>query len=316
MSRSGAGGVTDAISATPIGRGSPLAVLALAVVAVSFAAVFVRLADAPGTVVACYRMALAGLILAPFTLRALRRSPLSARNLRLTAAAALLLAIHFASWITSLSMTSVAASVTLVATAPLWAALFSWLFAKEPPRRGVVAGAAVAVVGAAVLALGGDGGEQRALGNVLALVGAVAAAGYLNLGRAVQRSGVALDAYVGTAYALAALVLLPLPALFSQPYFGYSPSTYAWIALLALVPQLIGHTGLNYASRHLDTALVATATLAEPIGSGILAILIFNEVPGYSTLFGGAVVLTGLVVAVRSGVTRPSSKGRDEAAFG
>ncbi len=316
MSRSGAGGVTDAISATPTGRGSPLAVLALAVVAVSFAAVFVRLADAPGTVVAFYRMALAGLILAPFTLRALRRSPLSTRNLRLTAAAALLLAIHFASWITSLSMTSVAASVTLVATAPLWAALFSWLFAKEPPRRGVVVGAAVAVVGAAVLALGGDGGEQRTLGNVLALVGAVAAAGYLNLGRAVQRSGVALDAYVGTAYALAALVLLPLPALFSQPYFGYSTTTYAWIALLALVPQLIGHTGLNYASRHLDTALVATATLAEPIGSGVLAILIFGEVPGYSTLLGAAVVLTGLVVAVRSGVIRPSYKGRDEAAAG
>lgn len=293
---------------------APLAVLAVAVLAVSFAAVFVRLADAPGTVVALYRMAIAGLVLAPFTYRALRKSPLTGRNLKLTAAAALLLAIHFASWITSLSMTSVAASVTLVATAPLWAALFSWLFAKEPQRAGVVIGAVVAVVGATVLALGSDGGEQRTLGNLLALVGAIAAAGYLNLGRAVQRSGVALDAYVGTAYALAALVLLPLPALFSQAYFGYPTSSYAWMLLLALVPQLIGHTGLNYASRHLDTALVATATLAEPIGSGILAILIFGEMPGYSTLVGGAVVLTGLVVAVRSGVASPSSRPRNTTA--
>ncbi len=300
MSRAGGIGHEDA---APARRPGPLAVLALAVAAVSFAAVFVRLADAPGTVVAFYRMALAGLVLAPFTYRALRRSRIRGRNLALTAGAAFLLAVHFASWITSLSLTSVAASVTLVATAPLWAALFSWLFAKEPPRVGVVVGAAVAVVGATVLALGGGGGEERTLGNALALVGAIAAAGYLNLGRAVQRSGVALDAYVGTAYALAALVLLPLPALFSQPYFGYSPSSYAWIALLALVPQLIGHTGLNYASRHLDTALVATATLAEPIGSGILAVLIFGELPGSTTLIGGVIVLAGLVVAVRSGVS-------------
>lgn len=283
---------------------APLLVLAVAVVAVSFAAIFVRLADVPGTVVALYRMAIAGLLLLPFTVRALRRSPLRGRALTLTVLAACLLAVHFAAWITSLGLTSVAASVTLVATSPLWAAFFEWRFGRQPQRRGVVVGAVVAVAGAAVLALGSGDGEGRAIGNGLALLGAVAVAGYLSLGRTVQRSGVALDAYVGSAYLIAAVVLAPLPALFGQAYLGYSAATYGWVVLLALVPQLIGHTGLNYAARHLGTTLVVTATLAEPIGSGILAALIFRELPGPATLVGGALVVLGLAVAIRSGVER------------
>lgn len=295
----------SAVGGAPVRRPpAPLLVLAVAVAAVSFAAIFVRLAAAPGTVVALYRMAIAALLLLPITVRALRRSPLTGRTLAMTVAAACLLALHFAAWITSLGLTSVAASVTLVATSPLWAALFERLFARQPQRRGVVIGAVVAVAGAALLAFDSGGGESRTLGNGLALLGAVAVAGYMSLGRAVQRSGVALDAYVGSAYLLAAAILSPLPALFGQDYFGYPVATYAWMALLALVPQLIGHTGLNYATRHLDTTLVVTATLAEPVGSGILAALIFRELPGPTTLAGGVIVILGLVVTVRSGVAK------------
>lgn len=290
-------------------RAGLLAVLAVAVLAVSCAAIFVRLADAPGTVVALYRMAIASLLLAPLTIRALRRSGLRGRALALTVAAGALLALHFASWITSLGLTSVAASVTLVATSPLWAALFTWLFGRRAPHPGVLAGALVAVIGAALVATGDGGLQGRAAGNALALVGAVAVAGYLNLGRAVQRTGVALDAYVGSAYTFAAIFLLPLPALLGQPYFGHSASTYAWMALLALVPQLIGHTGLNYVSRRLDTAVVATATLAEPVGAGILALLIFRELPGTTTLAGAAVVLVGLAVTLRFGMATAPAGG-------
>src|SRR5699024_8313418 len=106
-------------------------------------------------------------------------------------------------------------------------------------------GVLLAVAGAATIGFGDlAGGARPLLGDALALIGAVAAAGYLLLGRVVQRSGVGLDAYAGSAYAVAALALLPLPLLLGAPYL-FPPATFGWILLLALVPQLIGHTGIN-----------------------------------------------------------------------
>jgi drug/metabolite transporter (DMT)-like permease len=276
-------------------------VLAVAIAAVSLAAVFIRLADAPGVVIALYRMVLASLVMVPLAVRGLRRTPLTGRNLLWTAAAGVLLGIHFATWITSLNLTSVAASVTLVATSPLWVALFAWLFSGRAPSFSVLIGVVLAVGGAAVIGFGDlGGGTAPLLGDGLALVGAASAAGYLLLGRTVQRSGVGLDAYAGVAYAVAALVLLPLPALLAVPYFGYSTSSLAWIALLALVPQLVGHNGINYAMRHLDPTLVATTTLLEPVGSTLLALAVFGEVPSTLTVVGAGILLAGVVFTVRS----------------
>lgn len=293
------------MAAMPDGATPPRArlfgVLGIAIVAVSMAAIFIRLADAPGVVVAFYRMAFASLVMLPVTLRGLRRTPLRGRALAWTVVAGVALAVHFASWISSLSFTSVAASVTLVSTSPLWAALLAWLFVGVAPSLGVMAGVVLAVGGAAVIGFGDvTGGSAPLLGDLLALLGGVAAAGYLLLGRAVQRSGIGLDAYAGTAYGVAALVLLPLPWVFGAPYLDHPPATFAWTLLLALVPQLVGHTGLNFAARHLDATLVATATLLEPVGSGILALIVFAEVPSVMTLVGAALLLTGVVLTVRS----------------
>ncbi len=279
------------------------AVLAVALLAVSGAAIFVRLADAPSTVVALYRMAIASLLLAPMTFKALRSRALRGRTLAMTAGAGFLLALHFVSWFTSLSLTSVVVSVTLLATSPLWAALLAWLLEGRAPRPLVLAGAATAVVGAAIMTVG-EVSQSSLLGNALALLGAVAIAGYLHLGSAVQRAGVGVGAYVGSAYSFAALSLLPLPYLLGLSYLDYQPATILWMALLALVPQLIGHTGLNFAATRLTTTVVATATLVEPLGAGILALLIFGETPGTLTLLGGLVVIAGLVVALRFGTPR------------
>lgn len=276
-------------------------VLAAAIAAISLAAIFIRLADAPGVVIALYRMVLASVVMAPLAVRGLRRTPLSGRAALLTLAAGVLLGIHFATWITSLNLTSVAASVTLVSTSPLWVALLAWLFTGRAPSFSVLIGVVLAVGGAAVIGFGDLGaGTAPLLGDGLALLGAASAAGYLLLGRTVQRSGVGLDAYAGVAYAVAAVVLLPLPALFALPYVGYPVRSLAWIALLALVPQLVGHNGINYAMRHLDPTLVATATLLEPVGSTLLALAVFGEVPSALTLVGAGVLLAGVVFTVRS----------------
>lgn len=315
MSASPSGGAAVPPRASSAAPAAPSAarvgvVLAVAVTAVSVAAIFVRLADAPGVVVAFWRMAIACVVLLPWTVVALRRTPLAAGTGWSSVAAGVLLGVHFATWISSLSHTTIAASVTLVSTTPLWVAVLAWIVLRQPPTLTVLLGVLVAVAGGAVIAFGDLAAGSTAaapaplLGNALALVGAVAAAGYLLLGRSAQRHGLSLQAYVGVAYTVAALVLLPLPLLLGHAYLDHPLATFGWIALLALVPQLVGHTGINFAMKHLDPTKVATATLLEPVGAGVAAWLLFTELPGAPTLAGAALVLTGVLLTVRA---RPSS---------
>lgn len=285
--------------------GRVAAVLVVALVAISLAAILVRLADAPAVVVAFWRMAIACLVLLPWTLRALRRTPLTRVNAWPAVAAGVLLGLHFATWISSLGFTTVAASVTLVATVPIWVALIAWLVLARSPTLTVLLGVLAAVAGGAVIAFGDLTGAVSpapapTLGNALALVGAVSMAGYLLLGRSAQRRGLSLQAFVGVAYAVAALVLLPLPLLFGHAYLAYPAATIVWVVALALVPQLVGHTGIHYAMKHLDPTKVSTATLMEPLGAGLLAWWFFAEVPATLTIVGAALVLLGVGMTVRA----------------
>ncbi|MBW7915217.1 MAG: DMT family transporter [Trueperaceae bacterium] len=151
---------------------------------------------------------------------------------------------------------------------------------------------------------GGAAGGRPLLGDGLALTGAAAAGAYLLLGRHAQAHGLGLQAYAGSAYAVAALVLAPLPLVVGAPYLGYPSATYLAVIALALVPQLVGHTGINYAAKHLDTTLVASALLLEPIGAGLLALLLFREQPAPLTVVGAAVLLVGVAVTSRAQAQR------------
>ena len=274
-------------------------VLGAAVLAISTSAVFTRLAEAPGVVVAFWRMAISIVLMAPIAWRGLRRTPPTARTLVPSVWAGVLLGLHFAAWLSSLAYTTVAASVTLVTTVPLWVAVIEWVRGRRP-TRGVLTGLALAILGGVAIGLGDlRGGSHPLLGDALALVGAVTVAGYMLLGQHAQRSGLSLGAYAGIAYPVAALVLLPLPWLVDASYLAWPPATWLWIALIALAPQLIGHNGLNWANRHLDPTLVATVTLLEPIGAALLALLLFAEVPGALVLAGAPVLLTGVALVVR-----------------
>lgn len=282
----------------PPGRARLIAVLGVGVIAVSLAAIFIRLAEAPGVVVAAYRMLIASLVLLPWTLRALKHTPLSRANLPYALGAGFFLGAHFAAWISSLSYTTVAASVALVTTNPLWVALFSWIFLHSPPPAQVTAGALIAVLGGVMIGFGDlGGGSAPLLGDTLAVLGAVFASAYLLLGRSAQRRGLGLQAYVGVAYGVAALVLLPLPLLFGFAYLDYSAATFFWVVALALVPQLIGHTSINYGIKYLEPTVVATVILLEPLGSALLALLVFQEVPARLTALGAALLLLGVGVA-------------------
>ena len=275
-------------------------VLGIAIVAVSLAAIFIRLADAPGVVIAGYRMILASLVLLPWSLHSLRRTRVSRDTLLYAGLAGLFLGAHFATWITSLSYTSVAASATLVSTSPLWIALFSWLFLGMAPSLSVLLGILLSVAGGAMIGFGDLlGGNEPILGDALALLGAISISAYFLLGRVAQRRGLTLNGYIGIAYGVAALVLLPLPALLGKAYVGYSIRTLFWIVMLALVPQLIGHTGINFAMKKLSPTLVATLTLLEPIGASLLALMIFGEIPSGLTVLGGVLLLFGVATTTR-----------------
>lgn len=271
--------------------------------AVSWAAIFVRLADAPPLAVAAWRLALASAPL--LVMNAVRRAPpLPRGELPTLVLAGVALALHFGTWISSLALTTVASSVALVTTQPVWVALLSALWLKERPRPLTLAGMAVALAGSVVIAGTDFGTSPRALwGDALALLGAVFAAVYLVIGRRV-RERVELTRYIGVVYPVAAVGLLAAAALAGAPLYGYPAQTWLFLAALALVPQLLGHSLLNWALKHTSAGLVSIAILGEPVFSTLLAVPLLGEVPGPARVVGGVVVLVGVALAVR-GESRP-----------
>jgi drug/metabolite transporter (DMT)-like permease len=293
----------------------PLLVLAFGILAVSAASIFIRYAQeyAPSLVIAAWRLALASLILAPVALGArwTELSRLNRRQLGLAGLSGLFLALHFATWISSLEYTTVASSVVLVSTVPLWVALLSPIVLKEPITRLMLAGMFLALAGGAVVGVsdvcswnGGlvcpSPGEflhgQAFLGDLLALAGAIAAAGYLLIGRNL-RASVSMLSYIFVVYSIAAVVLIVIMKVAGLQAFGYPSITYVWFLALALFPQLIGHSTYNWALGYLSAAYVSIALLGEPIGSTILAFILLKETPTPMKIAGAILILAGIYLA-------------------
>jgi len=296
---------------------SPAIALFFGILAVSTASIFIRYAQAagvPSLVIAAARMTIAALALLPIIWLRHRAEllALTRREWKLALLSGVFLAAHFAVWITSLEYTTVASSVVLVTTTPLWVALFSPLTIKEPVTRLVLIGMGLALLGGITVGLSDSctltgytvlcppfseflAGEAF-LGDLLALLGAFAAAGYILIGRRL-RNGMSLLPYVFVVYGMSALVLLVVVFGSGNSLMGYSPSAYMWLALLALVPQLLGHSVFNWALRYLPAAYVSITLLGEPVGSAILAYLLLGEAPGGLMLFGAILILSGIYVA-------------------
>lgn len=278
----------------------PFLVLAVALAGVSFGSIFVRLAVAPALAIALWRMTFASLVAVPAALGSgATPGPDRLRDACFAAAAGGLLALHFGTWITSLQFTTIANSVLLVNTAPVFVALFSWAWGARP-APGTWLAALLAVAGAAIIASGGDESDGSLLGNALAVVGAIAMAGYLLLARAAQR-GLAYLPYVAIAYGTAALVLWVAVLVSGTAWSGFPPGTWAVLAAMAVVSQLIGHGGYNWSLRHLQPAFVAVALTGEPVVASGLAWWLLGEPLTARTVLGGSVVLAAIAIAARSG---------------
>jgi drug/metabolite transporter (DMT)-like permease len=276
-----------------------LLLLIVGVTAVSFSAVLVREADAPSMAVAFYRCAMASVVLVPLGLVRHRDEyrRLTPRQWRLALASGVVLSAHFATWISSLSFTTVAASAVLVQTLPLWVAAFGRFVGERPSRRALV-GMGVAIVGTAIIAGGGfEGGSRAVLGDLLALAGAVFAAIYVLLGRSLRQQ-LSLVTYSSIVYAASATVLAVVMAVSGTAFLGYPSKTWLMFVLITAGPQFLGHTTFNYLLGHVRASIVAVALLAEPVGATLLAWLVLGERPGVATAIGGAVVLVGVYLAI------------------
>lgn len=285
--------------------------LVIGVLVVSTASILVRFAQAqgvPSLAIAAWRLCFAAAVLLPFVLVRARTeiAGLSRRDRGLAAASGGFLALHFATWIASLEYTSVASSVALVTTNPIWIALFSWLVLRERMPAARLAAVGLSLAGSGVI-LATDGaagaaagaGTQPTLGNALALAGSLTVCGYLLIGRRL-RAHLSLLAYIGVVYTVAAVCLMVLALVSGSALGGYPYFAWVVLVLLALGPQLLGHSAFNYALKHVSPTMVALVVLAEPVGSTLFAWALFDEAVGPVKAAGMALLLGGIFLAAKS----------------
>ncbi len=291
------------VATEPPGRLLLSTVLLAGVSAISASAIFIRMADAPGVSTALWRSLFAASMMGAIVVggRYLRRTPwptLTRRDAVVCALGGIFLGLHFWSWMTSLEYTTVASSVLFVTMNPIFVGVLAPFVTKDRVTWRLWAGILLAVSGSLVVGYDdlATGPSTSLLGNGLALLGAAAGSCYLLAGR-VARRRVPLDVYATATNATSAMLLLPAVLLTGAPLTGFEPATWGWFFLIALIPQLVGHNSLVWALKHVSAPVVALVILAEPLGSGALAWMVFDERPTGTKLLGAAILLAGIFLA-------------------
>jgi drug/metabolite transporter (DMT)-like permease len=279
----------------------PYVTVFVGVLAISFAAIFIRLAEAPPLVIATYRLTIASVILIPVaSIKSMKSlSKLSRHDMLLILLSSVFIALHFGLWITSLSYTSIASSVILVTSHPAFVAVVSHFLWGERLNKLTISGIVVALIGVIYINYGGlTFGSRAILGDLLALIAGFAMGAYLVIGGQL-RARIDILSYLTIIYTCSAIILLVATMSFGHSLFGYSHSTYVMLILLALVPQLIGHSCLNLAVRLIPVTFVSVAILGEPVGATLLGCFILNEIPTVSEIVGGLLILGGIFIVMR-----------------
>lgn len=286
--------------------------LAAAVVAISFAAVLVRLSASPPAVLAAYRLLLSALAAAPWAWWNLRRHPFpGAKAASLSLIAGAVLGLHYALWFASLERTSIASSTVLVTLHPLFVIPASYFLRRERFSARSLFGAALALAGGAAVGWGDFSlGRESLAGDLLAVAAALCVAVHFMIAARV-REKTPVGIFAAATYAAGAAVLFAAAALSSPEELWPRPAReWAIYLALALLPTFVGHTLFTWALRYTSPAVVSVSILGEPVGASILALLFFGEVPRAVQLVGGALVLGGVYLFVTGRRTKAAEKGR------
>ncbi|NLW72539.1 MAG: DMT family transporter [Chloroflexi bacterium] len=289
-------------------------ILFIGVLSVSTGAIWIRLAmdEAKPLIIALYRLAFSALlsIFMAMVVGKKQTKPFGAKSIALIVLSGFFLAMHFASWISSLELTSVSSSVVLVSTTPLWVAILSPVLLKEPVNRRFYTGMILAMLGGVIIAMNENCVLDRTglacavvekkaslTGLALALTGAWMGAGYMLIGRKLSAQ-IDTARYTASVYAIAAVILFLVVFFNGDSLTGYSSRTWLLFFAMATIPQILGHTVLNYSLQSLPATTVSLALLGEPVGSTVLAMVFLKEFPTMLQVVGGILILVGISYAV------------------
>lgn len=284
--------------------------LVIAVAAISFAAIFFRKASPTHPLTSAgVRLVIAAVALSPFVVRAWRAGRLPRKHVRAGLLAGVLYGVHFGAWVASLELTTVAASVTLVTATPLLLALAAVATGRDRPTGRLWVALGLAALGVAIIGGTDLGSSATALaGDGLALLGCAAIAGYLLIARGLGKSLDVLG-FTGVATAVGGVLLLTVAVVCGVDPLPASGDAWMWLALAALIPQLVGHSLLTWSLRHTTPTVVGLSTVGEPVGSTLLGVWLLAEVPGGLTLLGCGITLSAVVLALSARTPREPAAG-------
>ncbi|AQU78852.1 MULTISPECIES: DMT family transporter [Planococcus] len=278
----------------------PYIPIMIGVFSVALSAIFVKMTSADSGVTAFYRMLFSVLIMSPvFFLKYTHEiKKLSKRDWVFASIAGVFLSFHFILWFESLNYTSVASSTVLVTLQPLFAFAGTYFFFKEKVSIKTLIAGAIAIAGSVLIGYGDFKVSGSALyGDLLALIACALITAYLLFGQDVRKR-LSLVTYTFVVYGVSTITLFFYIVFKGESFGPYPASEWMWFLLLAIIPNLLGHTLFNWALKWVSTNVISIAILFEPIGAAILAYFILGEYLSVSQIVGGSVVLAGITLFV------------------
>lgn len=268
----------------------------------SISSILIRFSNAPSLVISAYRMLFTFLLLViPVTLKNKEEIlNVKSKDLLLCIVSGIFLALHFASWIASINMTTIASSTVLVSSNPIFVAFGSYFILKERLSKKAFISILIAITGSAIIAFGDSQSNSghALLGDMLAFSGAIFIAGYIIIGRIVRKN-LSNGAYIFIVYLTSAIVLFALCFVTNTPIYPYSIKEFLLFLGLAFFCSILGHTVYNWLLQYLPATFISTSTLVEPIFASIIALILFAEIPSPLTLIGGSIVLLGIYLFIK-----------------
>ena len=281
---------------------NPKLIVIIGVVFVSFSSVLIKASAAPALIISTYRLAFTVLLIAPSTfikskneLRAVDK-----KSLLLCALSGMFLALHFATWITSIKYTSIASSSVLVNTHPVFIVTLAYFVFKDKVSKKSLFSIAITLVGGIIISLGDKGlGSNVFLGDMLAIAGAAFVSFYMIIGR-IMRQRLSVTAYTFIVYLSCTITLFILVIITKTPLYPYNLKEWAIFLGLAIFCTILGHSIFNWSLEYVKPTFLSVAILGEPVFATLWAALIFAEYPTYYNVIGSTIIIFGICLFSRA----------------